>query len=71
MAAEPSVLGAKIKFWQDNTPSEYHTLSPARGHRRTVPEYEVEADGFAALTLHRIRMQTGSASSTWATSCRS
>ena len=26
MAAEPSVLGAKIKFWQDNTPSEYHTL---------------------------------------------
>ena len=26
MAAEPSALGAKIKFWQDNTPSEYHTL---------------------------------------------
>ena len=26
MAAEPSVLGTKIKFWQDNTPSEYHTL---------------------------------------------
>jgi Uroporphyrinogen decarboxylase (URO-D) len=26
MAAEPSVLGSKIKFWQDNTPSEYHTL---------------------------------------------
>ena len=24
MAAEPSILGAKIKFWQDNTPSEYH-----------------------------------------------
>ena len=22
MAAEPSVLGAKIKFWQDNTPSD-------------------------------------------------
>ena len=26
MAAEPSILGAKIKFWEDNTPSEYHTL---------------------------------------------
>jgi len=57
MAAEPSVLGAKIKFWQDNTPSEYQTL-----HRLAdideLPEYDVEADGFAALTLHRIRMQT-------------
>ncbi|MEO6183926.1 MAG: uroporphyrinogen decarboxylase, partial [Verrucomicrobiota bacterium] len=26
MAAEPSALGSKIKFWTDNTPSEYHTL---------------------------------------------
>ena len=55
MAAEPSVLGAKIKFWQDNTPSEYHML-----HRLEdideFPEFEVEADAFAALTLHRIRM---------------
>jgi uroporphyrinogen decarboxylase len=54
MAAEPSILGAKIKFWQDNTPSEYHSL-----HRLEdmdlLPEYEVEADGFAALTLHLIR----------------
>jgi uroporphyrinogen decarboxylase len=54
MAAEPSVLGAKIKFWQDNTPSEYHSL-----HRLEdidlLPEYEVEADAFAALTLHLIR----------------
>ena len=56
MAAEPSVLGAKIKFWQDNTPSEYHTLY----HLEDIdqfPEYEVEADAFAALTLHRIGMQ--------------
>ncbi|MFP5230448.1 MAG: uroporphyrinogen decarboxylase family protein [Acidobacteriota bacterium] len=55
MAAEPSVLGAKIKFWQDNTPSEYHTLH----HLEDIdlfPEYEVEADGFAGLTLHRIKM---------------
>ena len=33
MAAEPSALGAKIKFWQDNTPSEYHTLLSHRGYR--------------------------------------
>ena len=26
MAAEPSVLGSKIKFWTDNTPSEYPML---------------------------------------------
>jgi uroporphyrinogen decarboxylase len=56
MAAEPSVLGAKIKFWQDNTPSEYHTLYRLEDIDE-FPEYEVEADGFAALTLHRIGMQ--------------
>ena len=55
MAAEPSVLGAKIKFWQDNTPSEYHTLYRLEDIDK-FPEYEVEADAFAALTLHRIRM---------------
>lgn len=56
MAAEPSALGAKIKFWQDNTPSEYHTLY----HLEDIdnfPEYEVEYDAFMALTLHRIKMQ--------------
>jgi uroporphyrinogen decarboxylase len=55
MAAEPSVLGAKIKFWQDNTPSEYNTLY----HLEDIdqfPEYEVEADAFAAMTLHRYGM---------------
>ena len=55
MAAEPSVLGAKIKFWQDNTPSEYHTLYRLEDID-SFPEYEVEADGFAGLTLHRIGM---------------
>src|ERR1039457_6120445 len=55
MAAEPSVLGSKIKFWQDNTPSEYHTLYRLEDIDN-FPEYEVEADGFAALTLHRIGM---------------
>ena len=55
MAAEPSILGAKIKFWQDNTPSEYHTLYRLEDID-SFPEYEVEADGFAGLTLHRIAM---------------
>jgi len=56
MAAEPSALGAKIKFWSDNTPSEYHTLY----HLEDIdnfPPYEVEADAFMGLTLHRMRMQ--------------
>jgi addiction module HigA family antidote len=56
MAAEPSVLGAKIKFWKDNTPSEYHTLYHLED-MDNFPEYEVEADAFAALTLHRYQMQ--------------
>ena len=47
MAAEPSVLGAKIKFWQDNTPSEYHTLYRLEDIDN-FPEYEVDADAFAA-----------------------
>jgi uroporphyrinogen-III decarboxylase len=55
MAAEPSVLGAKIKFWQDNTPSEHHTLSRIEDID-AFQEYDVEADAFAAMTLHRIRM---------------
>ena len=55
MAAEPSILGSKIKFWQDNTPSEYHTLYRLEDIDN-FPEYEVEADAFAAMTLHRIRM---------------
>jgi uroporphyrinogen decarboxylase len=55
MAAEPSALGAKIKFWPHNTPGECHLL-----HRiedlETLPEYQVDNDAFMALTLHRIRM---------------
>jgi len=56
MAAEPSVLGAKTKFWQNNTPSEYHTLYRLEDIDR-LPECDVETDAFAALTLHRIRME--------------
>ena len=55
MAAEPSVLGAKIKFWPNNTPSESHTLCRLDDLDH-FSAYEVEADGFAAMTLHRIRM---------------
>ncbi len=55
MAAEPSILGAKIKFWPFNTPSECHTLYRLEEIDQ-LSEYEVEADAFAALTLHRIGM---------------
>jgi uroporphyrinogen decarboxylase len=55
MAAEPSALGTKIKFWQDNTPSEYHTLYHIEDIEN-FPEYEVMNDAFMALTLHRIKM---------------
>jgi uroporphyrinogen-III decarboxylase len=56
MAAEPSVLGSKIKFWQDNTPSEYHTLYRIEDIENW-PDYEVEADAFMGMTLHRMKMQ--------------
>src|ERR1039457_2243934 len=56
MAAEPSVLGSKIKFWQDNTPSEYRTLYRLEDIDN-FPEYEVYCDAFAGMTLHRIGMQ--------------
>ena len=56
MAAEPSALGAKIKFWQNNTPSASHTLYRIEDMEH-LTDYEVEADAVMALTLHRIRMQ--------------
>lgn len=56
MAAEPSALGSKIKFWPNNTPSEYHTLYHIED-LESFPEYEVNADAFMGMTLHRIRMQ--------------
>jgi len=56
MAAEPSVLGAKIKFRTGDTPGEIHNL-----HRLEdldlLDAPNVREDGFAALTLHRIKMQ--------------
>ncbi len=56
MAAEPSVLGSKIKFWPNNTPSECHMLFNIEDVDQ-LSAYEVEADAFMALTLHRLRMQ--------------
>ena len=55
MAAEPSVLGTKIKFWTDNTPSQQETLYRLDDLDH-LQNYEIEYDGFAALTLHRYRM---------------
>src|SRR5439155_27337560 len=40
---------------QDNRPSEYHTLYRLEDIDQ-FPEYEVDADAFAALTLHRYKM---------------
>src|SRR3974377_1899942 len=56
MAAEPSALGTKIKFWQDNTPSEYHMLFHIEAMDDHT-EYGGRADGFRAMTVHRIKMQ--------------
>lgn len=55
MAAEPSALGAKIKFWPNNTPSECHRLARIEDVEQ-IMDYEVKADGFMAMTLHRIGM---------------
>ncbi|MDO8543611.1 MAG: uroporphyrinogen decarboxylase family protein [Opitutaceae bacterium] len=55
MAAEPSALGAKIKFWPHNTPSESSTLFRLEDIDK-IGAYEVESDAFMGLTLHRMRM---------------
>ena len=56
MAAEPSALGSKIKFWKDNTPSGCHSLLRIEDIG-DFPGYEVEHDAFMAMTLHRMRSQ--------------
>ncbi len=55
MAAEPSALGTKIKFWPNNTPSEVHTLLRIEDIENW-PECEVRSDAFMAMTLHRMAM---------------
>jgi uroporphyrinogen-III decarboxylase len=56
MAAEPSALGAKVKFWPNNTPSVDH-LMRAIEQVAELPAYDVEADAFMGLTLARLRRQ--------------
>lgn len=56
MAAEPSVLGAKIKFWPRQTPSECPRLMELEDLDQ-IADYDVNSDAFMAFTLHRIRMQ--------------
>jgi MtaA/CmuA family methyltransferase len=55
MAAEPSALGVKMKFWQKNTPGVQHTLNRIEDIEQ-FPHCDVETDSFMGLTLHRIRM---------------
>ncbi len=55
MAAEPSALGTKIKFWENNTPSEVENLHSLDDIDK-ISNYEINNDGFMALTLHRMKM---------------
>ncbi len=55
MAAEPSALGAKIKFSLNNTPSEYNNLHEIED-MDFLPQYEVENEAYMGMTSHRIRM---------------
>src|SRR5947207_15547898 len=56
MAAEPSVLGSKIKFCQDNTPSEYHTLFNIKDTDQ-FPESELKTKPLRSIPLNPIRMK--------------
>jgi uroporphyrinogen decarboxylase len=56
MAAEPSALGAKIRFWENNTPSEVENLHSLDDLDK-IARYDVESDAFMAMTLHRMKMQ--------------
>ena len=55
MAAEPSALGAKLRFRRNDTPGVVHTLARLEDVDRL--DYAVDADGFMGLTLHRMRSQ--------------
>ena len=55
MAAEPSALGSRIRFWQHNAPGQYPVLHRIEDMEK-LPACDVEADAFMGLTLHRIRM---------------
>ncbi len=55
MAAEPSVLGAKVKFDEATMPGIEHTLQRLEDFTH-FRNYQIEKDAFAALTLHRLRL---------------
>jgi len=55
MAAEPSILGAKMKFWPNNTPSCVESLHHLED-LSLISNYDVENDSYMALSLQRMRM---------------
>ena len=56
MAIEPSALGAKVCFWQDQPPGISPVLLRIEDVDRLLPA-NVQSDGFAALALRRYRTQ--------------
>jgi uroporphyrinogen decarboxylase len=56
MAIEPSALGARISFWQDQTPSIRATLVRLEDAEEWEP-VDPYNDGLMALALHRYRSQ--------------
>ena len=55
MAIEPSAMGAKIRFWDYQPPSETHMLFHLEDLAEMQP-VDPYSDGFMSLTLHRYRM---------------
>ena len=55
MAAEPSVLGTRIRFRQHDTPGEDAMLLRIEDVDN-LPAYNVNTDAFMAMTLHRMAM---------------
>lgn len=57
MAAEPSALGVRIRFWPHQTPGE-ERVPFALGDLDQVSRPDPETDGFCPLILHRYRTLT-------------
>ncbi|MDR2674244.1 MAG: uroporphyrinogen decarboxylase family protein [Opitutaceae bacterium] len=55
MAAEPSALGARIKFWPGSPPGQSPMLFRIEDIEN-LPHVDVERDGYMALALHRMHM---------------
>lgn len=52
MAAEPSTLGTRIRFWADQTPGEQHIAYPLESIGE-LPPVNPRTDGLMPLILHR------------------